>query len=383
MSPGRKKEKDDYRFALVGAGTALHAMYGPAFRFLEGARLTGVMDPWEEARIRAGDFEGVSAYESLDELIEKGRPDVAIVASPTAHHAEQVCRLAAAGVHVFCEKPMARDAGECDRMIRACREGGVRLGVGFMKRFNKSIVLATEWVRKRRLGRVFAVDCEWSFPAGHDHGVYRHPHRHWRGRLENWGGVFQDHGSHTIDLARLWLGEVRSVSALMQIVERGRPVEDVAAVICRHEGGAVSTHRMNIRTHKPLGERYEVFGAKGTLEIEWGGVWRWSAYTAEPMNVRLYRKGVDARDLTPRPEQAIDHEISRHWHYLVQLRAFLDALRREEPTPVGGEEGRAVVEVIGAAYRSAAEGGAAVSLPLAEPVDLEAIFTSGALRKGR
>ena len=381
MALRKKPEPAELRFALIGAGTALHAMYGPAFRFLEGARLTCVMDPWEEARARAEDYRGVTAYARLDELIERERPDVAIVASPTPFHAEQTVALAKAGVHVFCEKPMARDLAECDRMIRACREAGARLGVGFMKRYNKAVRVATEWAAKGRLGKLFALDCEWNFPAGRDHGVYAHPHRPWRGRRDNWGGVFQDHGSHTIDLARLWLGEPTWIAAQMGIAGKGTEVEDVAVAVLRHASGAISTHRMNIRTHKPLLERYDLYGAKGTMEIDWGGVWRWSAYTPEPMNVRVHRKGVEVLDLTPRPEQALDHEISRHWHYLAELRDFVAALRAGTPVPVPGEDGRAVVEVVSAAYLSAATG-RGIALPLAEPVDVEAIFASGAFARG-
>jgi len=366
--------------ALVGAGTALHGMFGPAFRFVEGARLTCVMDPWEEARIRAHRDYGVKAYATLANLIRHGRPDVAIVASPTHAHAQQVEQLARAGVHVFCEKPMARTVEECERMIRACEDSGVALGIGFMKRFNMSMALARRWLQQGKLGSLFQVDCLWSFPASHPPERYEHPHTDWRGHLENWGGLFQDHGSHTIDLCRDWLGEVTSVSAQMMALQADLPVEDVAAVLCRHSGGGISTHRMNIRTHKPLQERYELFGTEGTLEVQWGGVWRWSAYTAEPMNVYLHRAGRERVELTPRPEQALDVELRKNWHYLNELRGFLGALRRGRAVPVGGDQGRAAVEVVTAAYQSTATD-RTVHLPLKEPVDVEGIFKSGVLKR--
>ena len=367
------------RVGLVGAGTALHGMYGPAFRFLEGAELCCVMDPWAEARARAKRDYGIKAYATLSGMIRHGKPHVAIIGSPTHAHCEQVEDLARAGIHVFCEKPMARTPEECDRMIQACGENGVALGIGFMKRFNMSMALARRWVEEGRLGELFQVDCVWSFPASSPPERYEHPHTDWRGHLENWGGLFQDHGSHTIDLCRGFLGEITSVSAGIRALQKDLPVEDVAAVLCRHAGGGVSTHRMNIRTHKPLEERYEVFGTDGTLEVSWGGVWRWSAYTAEPMNVRLYRAGRERFELTPRPEQSIDVELEKNWHYLNELRGYIEALRAGRPAPVDGREGRAVVEVISAAYLAAAED-RTVKVPLEEPVDVEGIFTSGVLR---
>lgn len=373
----------EIRLCLVGAGTALHGMYGPALPYLEGARLVAVMDPWDEARERARAEYGVRVYKTLPPLIRYARPDVAIVASPTFAHAEQVIRLARAGVHVFCEKPMARHPAECEAMLAACREAGVALGVAFMKRFNRTIRQATYQVDSGELGELYEVDCEWSFPAGHGPERYAHPHSDWRGWIENLGGVFQDHGSHTIDLCRQWLGPVQSVSGQILSVHEELPVEDVAAVICRHVGGGISTHRMNIRTHKPLMERYELFGTRGTLEVSWGGAWRWSAYTAEPMNMWLYRNGRERVDLTPRPEQGIEIELGRQWHYLTELRAFLEALRDGREVPVSGEDGCAAVEAITAAYQSAASG-QTVGLPLQAPyVDLEAIFHQGLFNRGK
>ena len=369
------------RVALVGAGTALHGMYGPAFRFLEaeGASLCCVMDPWQEARDRALQEQRLKGYATLQGMIRHGRPQVAIVASPTHAHAEQVTRLARAGIHVFCEKPMARTVQECDAMIQACAEADVALGVGFMKRFNMSFALARKWLEQGSLGRLYQVDCEWSFPAGHGPERYDHPHTDWRGQLENWGGLFQDHGSHTIDLCRTWLGDVTSVAAQVRTVHPRLAVEDVAAVLCRHQGGGISTHRMNIRTHRPLTERYWLYGTDATLELDWSGVWRWSAYTAEPMNVRLYRGGRERLELTPRPEQSLDAELRKTWHYLTELRAFFTALRKGHQPPVDASAGRAAVEAVSAAYLASAED-RTVRLPLSEPVDLQGIFERGELR---
>ncbi len=151
----------------------------------------------------------------------------------------------------------------------------------------------------------------------------------------------------------------------------------MAAVICSHAGGGISTHRMNIRTHKPLTERYELFGTAGTLEISWGGPWRWSAYSAEPMDLHLYRAGRLREDHTRRPEQSVDLELSRSGHYVNELRCFLGAVRAGAAPPVDGAAGRAAVEVIVAAYLSAARG-ETVSLPLPGGEDVEGLFRRGA-----
>ena len=65
---------------------------------------------------------------------------------------------------------------------------------------DRAFVAAERELRRGAVGRLYQVDCEWSFPATHGPERYAHPHTDWRGHMENWGGVFQDHGSHTVDL---------------------------------------------------------------------------------------------------------------------------------------------------------------------------------------
>ena len=76
------------------------------------------------------------------DLVRDPAIDAVYVATPVHLHAEQTIAAAAAGKHVLCEKPMAMDASECDRMIAACRAAGVRLGVAYYRHFYPAVIRA-------------------------------------------------------------------------------------------------------------------------------------------------------------------------------------------------------------------------------------------------
>ena len=80
--------------------------------------------------------------------------DAVIVVTPTGTHKEIVLAAASAGKHVFCEKPMAISAEECDEMIAACKQHHVKLQVGFMRRYDESFQKAKEVITSGKIGEV-------------------------------------------------------------------------------------------------------------------------------------------------------------------------------------------------------------------------------------
>ncbi|HIC16757.1 TPA: Gfo/Idh/MocA family oxidoreductase, partial [Candidatus Poribacteria bacterium] len=118
--------------------------------------------------------------------------------TPVYSHSDDVIAVAESGKHVLCEKPMARTVTECDQIIQVCQQNGIILMVAFMKHYNKCFLQAKQMIENGDLGCVFQVRVDWSF-LSHPGG--------WRDSLPTWGGIYQDHGSHAIDLCRWWLGE--------------------------------------------------------------------------------------------------------------------------------------------------------------------------------
>jgi predicted dehydrogenase len=357
--------------AGCGAGVWMH---GPALISQESARVAAWMDPDEKAARRAAELYGAAVYTDFGALLRHEGLDALIIASPTWLHLAQCREAAAAGKHVLCEKPMARDIRECRLMAEACRGAGVTLMVGFMKRFNPAFIRAKEMIDSGELGEVFEIGCDWAWPQYYPAG--------WRDTLKGGGGLLQDHGSHTVDLCRWWAGDVASVSAEVRVKLEGREVEDYAHVTCRHAGGCVSTHRHTRLTHRTLHERYQIEGSKATLVLECVG--QWSPTQAYNFSLKRHtsEEGVagTCTDILLMPDGGLDRQMREQYSYTRELRFFVDAVHaRRGPSMCTADDGLAAIEVVNAAYISSAEN-RTVTLPLEEGYDLSAVF--GTLGKG-
>ena len=130
-------------FCLIGAGRAGMVHANNIVRTIENARLTAIVDSSREALDQRGEELGVSElYSSVDEALSEGSFDAVVVVTPTFTHRDIVVKCAEAGKHIFCEKPMSITVEEADDMINAASESGVKLQVGFMRRFDEPFVRA-------------------------------------------------------------------------------------------------------------------------------------------------------------------------------------------------------------------------------------------------
>src|SRR5256714_11421184 len=118
---------DVIRVWMIGSGYMGRSYAECLKRYCQGGRMTAVFGGSRAPKL-AADYEAAHAA-SLDELLARDDVDAVLVASPHTAHLEQVTRAAKAGKHVLVEKPMGLNTGECDAMIRACRDAGVVLAV--------------------------------------------------------------------------------------------------------------------------------------------------------------------------------------------------------------------------------------------------------------
>ena len=135
----------DIRLLLIGAGRAgmIHARN--YLNRVPGARITAVSDTNTECAKSAAAELGVSQiFSDYQTALAEAEADAVIVVTPTKYHHDIVIAAAEAGKHIFCEKPMAMNVQECNEMIAAARKNGVKLQIGFMRRFDKNFVRARE-----------------------------------------------------------------------------------------------------------------------------------------------------------------------------------------------------------------------------------------------
>src|SRR5436309_1168831 len=123
-------------WGLIGCGDIARKRIAPALRDLDLCDLVAVSrERAELVEEFAREFGARRSYETSRQLLSDMEIDAVYVATPVHLHAEQTIAAAEAGKHVLCEKPMAMDVVQCDRMIEACRANGVRLGIAYYRRF--------------------------------------------------------------------------------------------------------------------------------------------------------------------------------------------------------------------------------------------------------
>lgn len=358
---------DKIKLGVIGCGWAVDDLYDPAFRLMEKGELVAVMDiDAERARRVQERYEIPRCYTTLDDIVGDDGVDAVMVLTPPHYHLSPVIAAAQAGKHVYCEKPMAPTIEDANAMITTCQVNSVKLMVAFMKRFNPSFRQVKALLEEGRLGQVFEVRARWDNARVGGLGAG------YRMTLPSGGGFLQEDGSHPIDVCRWWLGDVEEVSAQVMIVApENHPTEDVACVMMKHKSGALSTLHITMLTHATGEESYEIFGTHGTLVMRW---LFHSTPTSEPAFIHLYENSKTVTDLTSGGPWNPLRKVKENWQYLHELEHFCECIINDTEPYSTGTDGRAVVEIINAAYLSSRTG-TTIKLPLTQSPDTQKFFT--------
>jgi predicted dehydrogenase len=324
---------DKVRIAVIGVGRIGLTHAETVARRVVGAQLVAVTtsrpDRAAGARERCGD---VAVYPTLDALLEKEELDAVVISSSTSAHADNVGTCAGAGLHIFCEKPLALTLADCDRAIVAAEHAGVKLMIGHVRQFDAGHVEAKRLIEKGAIGkpvvfRAISGDVDPPPPSFADPAVS--------------GGLILDAMYHDLYLSR-WLMADEVVRAYAEggalVDEAIGAVGDVdnAVVMLRFAGGPMGTLFVSRTTRYGHDLRIEVIGDEGAVQIGY--------YRQTPLRL-LDRQGVhhDMPRTTPdRLGQA----------FVTELQAFVDCVRNDMPPPVTGQDSRDTVAVGAAATQS-------------------------------
>lgn len=274
--------------------------------------------------------------------------DVVYIATPALDHCGQVCRAAAAGKHVFCEKPLAMTIPECDEALQACTDHGVQLGVGFMMRFHAQHQAALRLMREGRLGVPVLGRAQLSCWYPPIPGAWRQDPE------KGGGGSLMDLGGHCVDLLEMFLGRATAVQCVTGNLVQGYASEDTAVVILEFESGAkgVVDCLFNVPDASSL-NRLELYGSLGSILAE-GTIGQGTAGNMiarlesslgayEAAQVRDARGGIP---VNPEPVNM----------YRAEVEAFSQAILNGTSAPVNGNDGWWSQVVLSACYESARTG---------------------------
>lgn len=290
------------------------SMHGTVYGLLPNAEMVAAVDKDPERLKAYCDKFGCRGYTTLADAIGTEYPDVIDVCLPTDLHASFVLEAAAAGKHVFCEKPMARTADQAEAMAEACRRSGVRLMLGHCIRFWPEYALLKQIVDDRRLGRLLSINLTrfGEFPSWSS--------ENWLASEARSGGGVLDMHIHDTDYAHYILGTPDEMVSFGTIDDKGPSfvftTMQFGPTVAHVEGG------WNLPHKTPFKMTFRAIFENGAVLMEGG-----------PMTI--YEAGKDP--VVPEfPKMAAEGggNISDLGGYFVELKYFVDRLESGEPFEV-------------------------------------------------
>ncbi len=195
--------------------------------------LAGVADPAPAAKAEAQSL-GYPIYATLEEMLDKAKPEGVIIAVPNQMHVSAGLACVARKVPIIIEKPVADTVAEALKLIEAAEAAGVATLTGHHRRHNPIMRTAARVISEGRLGKIAAVTSMWMSRKPEDYFNVT-----WR--KEPGGGTVLINGIHEIDNLRMLLGDVETVQASTSTAVRGYAVEDTAAAVLRFKSGVIGT----------------------------------------------------------------------------------------------------------------------------------------------
>jgi UDP-N-acetyl-2-amino-2-deoxyglucuronate dehydrogenase len=347
------------RTALIGCGK-VGQIHATALRELPESEFVAVCDASRERAEAFAARHGTRAFNDLGTMLAESGAEAVLVATPHPLHAEAVLQAAASGVHVLVEKPMAATLDDCDAILAAARQAGIKLGIISQRRFYEPVQRMKAAIDAGKIGRpVLGVFTMYSW---RDQAYYESDP--WRGKwATEGGGVLVNQSPHQLDLLQWFMGEIEEVSGYWGNLNHPYiEVEDTAVAIVRFRGGGLGSITTSLAQKPGINTQVHIHGSNGAsigVETDRGATFvAGVSEIAEPPLNDLWTIPGEEHRLAE--FEAIDRSRFRqikattHYHAL-QIQDFLKSILDDRPPLVTGEEGRKVVALFTAIYRSQRE----------------------------
>jgi len=349
---------DKIGVGLIGS-QFISTIHAEALRRVADARMVAVMSPTEgHARDFAATYGIPHHFTSLDRLLAMDEVEMVVVGAPNFLHCDITLAAAQAGKHVVMEKPLCMNLAEADRMIDACKRAQVKL------MYAEELCFTPKYVRLKALLDEGALGKPVLLKQSEKHDG---PHAaHFWDVERSGGGVTMDMGCHAIAFFR-WLNggsPITSVYAQMSTSVHGAKTkgDDNAILILEFANGVLAVAEESWTKLGGMDDRAEIHGSEGVAYAD----------VLQGNSIQTYSKrgvgyAVEKAGSTVGWSFTMYEEV---WNYGFpqELEHFVHCVKHDEPPLLTGEDGKAVLEVVFAAYASAGTG-RKVMLPFATDVD--------------
>ncbi len=314
---------------------------------------------------RAQSFASVANLELTttdpDELISSPEVNTVYVCAPTAEHKELILKAAAAGKHVFCEKPLAKTSADAQEMYASVRDAGVRHQVGLILRHSPIFTVLKELISDPALGKLMTV----VFRDDQFFPIQGHYASEWRKDVTvSGGGTLIEHSIHDLDLLTWLCGDMESVQAQTRNFAGHEGIEDLASVMLRFANGATGqlTSVWHDVSGRASGRLLELFFERGyfTVDQDFFGSITYET-NASQGRAEVSEGAVNDRylEIVGLDKDVFGEALTK---YSLADYFFLQALVEERDAYPGFDIALRAHELVDAVYRSAAEDGRRVGL---------------------
>ncbi len=324
------------RVGVIGAGRIGSLRAEALAHRVPRASLVAISDADQAAARRvANRLGGAAVHGDYRELLTDSNVDAVFVCTPTSTHAEIMVQAAAAGKHLFVEKPIALDMAQVDRALDAVEQSGVALQIGLNRRFDPTFARVRQAIADGTIGDVHLL-----------HIISRDPAPPPIAYVLTSGGLFADMMIHDLDMARFLVGsEVTSIYARGAVrisPEIGAAGDiDTATVMLTFANGALGTIENSRQAVYGYDQRVEVLGSRGGI----------STANVHPNQVTISTATSIQRD------PPLNFFMERYAEsYVFEIQAFVDAvIAGHRPSP-SGADGRMALQLALAARKSCETG---------------------------
>lgn len=329
----RKKMMKDMNVGIIGAGRIAHVHATNLTSYIAHVRVKTIADPYltDNAKKWITECGIENITKDYKEILGDSDIDAVFICSSTDTHARFTREAAEAGKHIFCEKPIDLNPEEIIKTINAVKKEGVKLQVGFNRRFDHNYLALKEAVLKKKIGDLHLVRITSRDPAP--------PSIEY---IKKSGGLFMDMTVHDFDMVRfLTDSEVDEIFAYGDVkvdpaIGRAGDI-DTAIISMRMKNGVLAFIENSRETKYGYDQRGEVFGSRGAMES--GNDTLHSAVLSDS-------KGVHA-------EKPLYFFLERYNNaYVAEVSNFLQAVRKDKPVSVSGIDGLHSILVAEAALKS-------------------------------
>jgi myo-inositol 2-dehydrogenase/D-chiro-inositol 1-dehydrogenase len=310
------------KIAVIGTGRMGSVHVRNIARLIPEAELVAVCDIRLEVAQAVADELGIQrVVRDYHELLADPSIEAILIATSTNTHAFIMKDVAASGKHIFCEKPLALNLPDIDQALEVVAKAGVKLQVGFNRRFDKSFQRVRAIVASGEIGRPCILRI-----------TNRDPEVPAMEFMRVSGGMFLDMSIHDFDMARFQVGEVEEVYATGGVLIEPELHEfgdiDTNVITLKFANGAVGAIDNSRKSVYGYDQRLEVFCSNGTAMAN---------NEAEDTTV----KGSPAGLLSAKPPHFFMQRYAPC--YVEEVRQFVESVRDDLPTPTTGVDGRAAV----------------------------------------